>query len=58
MGCTHFIDDLPEFLLEDDFPEGTLRILFAPAGTTDGPDAACLLTVFRSWAEIGAFFGW
>ena len=27
-GCTHFIDDLPEFLAEPDFPAATQRILF------------------------------
>lgn len=27
-GCTHFIDDLPEFLAEVAFPSGVLRILF------------------------------
>jgi hypothetical protein len=26
--CTHFIDDLPEFLLEPEFPTGVRRILF------------------------------
>jgi hypothetical protein len=30
LGCTHFIDDLPEFLLEPDFPAGVERILFDP----------------------------
>lgn len=29
-GCTHFIDDLPEFLGEDSFPPGVERILFDP----------------------------
>ena len=29
-GCTHFIDDLPEFLAEPNFPEGVKRILFDP----------------------------
>jgi hypothetical protein len=30
VGCTHFIDDLPEFLAEPGFPEGIERILFDP----------------------------
>ena len=30
LGCTHFIDDLPEFLLEPLFPESVSRILFDP----------------------------
>jgi hypothetical protein len=32
VGCSHFIDDLPEFLSEDDFPPGIERILFDPNG--------------------------
>lgn len=30
VGCTHFIDDLPEFLAEPDFPAGVELILFDP----------------------------
>ncbi len=30
LGCTHFIDDLPEFLLEPGFSENVRRILFDP----------------------------
>ncbi len=30
VGCTHFIDDLPEFLLEAKFPPNVARILFDP----------------------------
>jgi len=29
-GCTHFIDDLPEFLAEASFPANSRRILFDP----------------------------
>ncbi len=29
--CTHFVDDLPEFLAEPGFPAATRRILFDPA---------------------------
>jgi hypothetical protein len=32
LGCTHFIDDLPEFLAEPQFPRGVERILFDPTG--------------------------
>ncbi|MBW2975680.1 HAD family hydrolase [Candidatus Woesearchaeota archaeon] len=28
LGCTHFIDDLPEFLAEKSFPSNVVRILF------------------------------
>jgi hypothetical protein len=30
VGCSHFIDDLPELFAEEDFPEATRRILFDP----------------------------
>jgi hypothetical protein len=30
VGCNYFIDDLPEFLKEPEFPEGVVRILFDP----------------------------
>ncbi|MBU3926705.1 MAG: haloacid dehalogenase-like hydrolase [Bacteroidetes bacterium] len=29
-GCTHFIDDLPEFFLEPSFPKNAISILFDP----------------------------
>lgn len=29
-NCTHYIDDLPEFLSEQNFPSGVIRILFDP----------------------------
>ena len=32
-GCSHFIDDLPEFLEEPTFPAGVQRILFDPQST-------------------------
>ncbi len=32
LGCTHFIDDLPEVFAEAAFPVETTRILFAPTG--------------------------
>lgn len=31
-GCTHFVDDLPEFLTDPAFPPGVERILFDPNG--------------------------
>ena len=50
VGCTHFIDDLPEFLGERSFPAGVERILFDPAGAwRDEP-----FTRVASWAEIDA----
>ena len=50
---THFIDDLPEFLTEPDFPENIQRILFNPQPT--GPSHNGLLSV-SSWLEISRLF--
>ena len=33
LGCTAFVDDLPELLGEPAFPRGIRRVLFDPAGT-------------------------
>jgi hypothetical protein len=32
LGCTHFIDDLPELLAEPDFPRDVRKVLFDPNG--------------------------
>lgn len=48
VGCTHFIDDLPEFLEEPDFPAGVQRLLFAPQPLARG----CAFPAFSSWDEI------
>ena len=51
--CTHFVDDLPEFLAEPAFPAQTRRILFdshnlaRPALEEGGIQCA------RSWEEVG-----
>lgn len=36
LGCSHFVDDLPEFLEEPGFPSGVTRILFDPAAAHRG----------------------
>ena len=36
IGCTQFIDDLPEFLTEPTFPSGVERLLFDP--NDNGPE--------------------
>jgi hypothetical protein len=46
-GCTHFIDDLPEFLLEPAFPAAVGRVLFDPNNRY--PDSCQYLRV-RDWA--------
>jgi hypothetical protein len=52
-GCTHFIDDLPEFLLEEDFPAGVHRILFDPVEQYSPPPD---LLRFTSWQSLKAHF--
>lgn len=52
-GCTHFIDDLPEFLAEPAFSANTLRILF------DSNDLYADETRFvraQTWEEVGELF--
>ncbi len=47
-GCTHFIDDLPEFLAEPGFPPGVAPVLFAPEGRAAGEGRFARL---NSWFE-------
>jgi len=49
IGCTTFIDDLPELLADPRFPAGVRRILFDPHATQDAPAG---VVSARSWAEI------
>ena len=46
--CTHFIDDLPEFLLEKKFPSKVTRILFDPNGKYKRNKN---FQTFKSWPE-------
>jgi hypothetical protein len=48
VGCTHFIDDLPEFLSEPAFPPEVQRILFDPTGLY--AESAFLRTC--SWEDL------
>ncbi|MSU34511.1 MAG: aminoglycoside phosphotransferase family protein [Pedosphaera sp.] len=50
--CTHFIDDLPEFLSSPAFPAETHRILFDPNLRHETESA---FTRSASWAEIARF---
>ena len=52
-GCSHFIDDLPEFLNEPNFPTGVMRILFDSNGGHQDMGCCRRLT---SWQEIKDFF--
>jgi hypothetical protein len=51
-GCTHFIDDLPEFLAEADFPGGVERILFDPNNHYAGENRFVRLS---DWNQIRHF---
>lgn len=48
LGCTHFIDDLPEVLLEAKFPDSTRALWFA----SDSKELCEGLKPYRSWSEI------
>ncbi len=53
-GCTHFIDDLPEFLAETGFPGGVERLLLDPNGHYLSEMRFARLT---SWPEVARRFG-
>jgi hypothetical protein len=46
--CTHFIDDLPEILADQQFPAETKPLLFDPAGTF--PDTS--FPVVSDWTQL------
>jgi len=48
LGCTHFIDDLPELLAEPGFPARTERLLFDPGD--EHPAAGARR--FGSWVQL------
>ncbi len=51
--CTYFIDDLPEFLTEPDFPKNVSRILFDP---NENYSTEQHLRRVRSWKDILEIF--
>lgn len=53
LGCTHFIDDLPELLTDPRFPANVRRILFDPHGQHGVPPYLDLLS---SWHAAPALF--
>ena len=52
LACTHFIDDLDETFLAQDFPGDVVKMLYAP-DTGYGPQGDWLC--FGSWGEISEF---
>jgi len=51
LGCTHFIDDLPEVLGAAGFPAAVDRILFDPLALHVPPAGVCGV---RSWHDVAA----
>jgi len=49
VGCTHFIDDLPELLQEPTFPAGVEKILFDPGAAQRG---GCDIRSAASWEAL------
>jgi hypothetical protein len=49
LGCTHFIDDLPELFSHPLFPAGVRRILFDPEGQHELPPG---VDVSTSWPHL------
>lgn len=49
LKCEAFLDDLPEVLLTQGFPEGVLGVLFDPSGTHEIPPRCKRIT---AWAEL------
>ncbi len=51
VGCTHFVDDLEEVLLEPAFPAGVVRVLYAPdrRDVRSAPDG---IRMVGNWAEV------
>ena len=46
LGCTHFIDDLPEVLTDPAFPPGVTRVLFGSGGSRSD------MAICANWREI------
>jgi len=58
LGCTHFIDDLPEVFAHEDFPPDVERLLLAPLPPTPEATGDALVRRFVDWRSImGYVFG-
>lgn len=51
LRLTHFIDDLPEVLADEQFPRATTQILFDPGGAWSGTLSCARAS---SWDDVGA----
>jgi hypothetical protein len=54
LGCSHFLDDLPDVLGAPEFPSGVRRLLFDPNGRYPGVSP---YTRVSGWDEVGAIVG-
>jgi hypothetical protein len=52
LGCTVFIDDLPEIFSDSSFPAGVKKILYAPQGRTD---ANLGVMIAGCWKDISEY---
>lgn len=53
LHCTHFVDDLREFLLHPEFPPGVQRLLFDPSGEGMGRRSVRVVT---DWNQVAEYF--
>ena len=52
LGCSEFIDDLPEFLTASEFPTGVNRVLFDPNNVNLDNEGYKRL---QTWRDIGTY---
>jgi len=52
LGCTHFVDDLADFLAEPSLPASMVRVHFDPAGASAPGRAAAELVGASSWRDV------
>ena len=52
LGCSHFVDDLPEFYGMNGFPEKLVKILFNPKGKCSQYDIAKKIVDVSSWEQM------
>ena len=52
-NCTYFIDDLPELLASENFPEDVQKLLFDPHNACETSN---IYTKYASWEQIRFFF--
>ena len=51
-SCDWFVDDLPEFLMEPEFPSSTRAVLFDPGSIHSQTSETNQMIIRTSWAEV------